>query len=244
MLPLVYFRGTPMPMYFLMGLAGFVFAFVLLVLKRRAFALSVRDIRRMAFHAAIGILLGARLFRAVGQIIGHGGEPHFWTAKHWLWILSGGGVFYGGLLCSIGLLYWMAKRHGLAPKSVFNAFAYASPAFLMFGRVGCYCAGCCYGITLASGARLPVQLFEAGFCAVVLLAFLVLRPERRWPALPLFPAFTVIYAVGRFALEFFRGDENRGVFLLSTSQWISVILIGVVLAYLYKHGKIRKKGVR
>jgi prolipoprotein diacylglyceryltransferase len=40
-------------------------------------------------------------------------------------------------------------------------------------------------------------------------------------------AFTLLYAIARFALEFFRGDADRGfVFggLLSTSQFIAVIL--------------------
>jgi len=120
---------------------------------------------------------------------------------------------------------------------VFNMLSYVALAFLSFGRIGCYSAGCCYGIRLADGTRFPVQLLEAGFCFAALIAFLVTKPERRWPGTPLFPIYLITYSAGRFALEFLRGDANRGVWLLSTSQWIALVLIAVALVWLRKHKK-------
>ncbi|MCH5303712.1 MAG: prolipoprotein diacylglyceryl transferase, partial [Ruminococcus sp.] len=38
--------------------------------------------------------------------------------------------------------------------------------------------------------------------------------------------YLIIYSVSRFFIEFFRGDIYRGIlFGLSTSQWISILLI-------------------
>jgi phosphatidylglycerol:prolipoprotein diacylglycerol transferase len=38
--------------------------------------------------------------------------------------------------------------------------------------------------------------------------------------------YTIVYAVGRFVLEFFRGDSDRGfVGPLSTSQFIAIVLL-------------------
>jgi len=46
--------------------------------------------------------------------------------------------------------------------------------------------------------------------------------------------YLVIYSVGRFFLEFLRGDVNRGMWLfLSTSQLISILIILAVLIELY-----------
>ena len=43
--------------------------------------------------------------------------------------------------------------------------------------------------------------------------------------------YMLIYPVGRFIFEFFRGDAIRGIYFgLSTSQWISIVLfiIGII----------------
>jgi phosphatidylglycerol:prolipoprotein diacylglycerol transferase len=48
----------------------------------------------------------------------------------------------------------------------------------------------------------------------------------------LIAAYTLMYAVARFVLEFFRGDEDRGFVLggaLSTSQFIAVIMVVVAV---------------
>ena len=46
-------------------------------------------------------------------------------------------------------------------------------------------------------------------------------------------AYTLLYAIARFILEFFRGDADRGFMfggLLSTSQFITAILGSAALA--------------
>jgi phosphatidylglycerol:prolipoprotein diacylglycerol transferase len=47
-------------------------------------------------------------------------------------------------------------------------------------------------------------------------------------------AYTFLYAVARFVLEFFRGDEDRGFIIgwLSTSQFIAAILGPTAIALL------------
>lgn len=235
MLPIIHLDGNPFPMYGLMAIAGGVFAGVVALVKRRAFSLRVRDVLLLFTFATIGAMVGARLFGVIGHMFKHGGEPGFWTAESLLRAFnSGGGVFYGGLLGGIGLAVAWAKIGHIDLKSMFDAAAYVGLAFQSIGRLGCYFAGCCYGIVLASGAHFPVQLLEAGFCFAALLAFLIVRPERRWPKLPLFPVYIITYAVGRFILEFLRGDANRGVWILSTSQWIGLALIALAVVWLRK----------
>ena len=233
-MPYVYLRDEPISTFFLLGLSGLLFAEVIALLKRKSFGLRVRDILRLATFAVIGLTIGARLFSVIGQIFLHGGEPDFWTAENWRYILSGVGVFYGGLLGCIGMIALCAKLCRIDMKNVFNAVAYATLAFQSVARLGCWFAGCCYGIELANGARFPVQLFEAGYCAVALLAFLIVKPERRWPGMPLLPINLIAYSAGRFILEFFRGDASRGVWLLSTSQWIALVLIALAVVWLRK----------
>ena len=121
-----------------------------------------------------------------------------------------------------------------------------APLFHTFGRIGCFLGGCCYGIpcdfgfvytqnpiAMANGVRrFPVQLLEALFCFFLFLLLFSLfrrgRCKNRLLAL-----YLGIYSVGRFFLEYLRGDDYRGfLWGLSTSQLISILLLTGVLLYL------------
>ena len=244
MLPYLYIDGYPFAMYSLMGLFGYSAASLIVLIKRRTFSLRIRDAVYFTVFAGVGILGGARGLGVVVQALRRGLEPGFWNVQRLLdLVLKSGWVFYGGLLGGFGMLFLLAKLKRIDMKHMFNAYTYVALAFLSFARLGCFFTGCCYGITLASGAVFPVQLLEAGFSFLVLIAFLIIKPERRWPDIPLFPVYLIIYSAGRFILEFFRGDINRGVWLLSTSQWIALVLIPLSIVWLIrKHRNINVGG--
>ena len=128
------------------------------------------------------------------------------------------------------------------------------PLFHFFGRLGCFTAGCCYGVEWEHGivyehsilesanhvARFPVQLVEAvlNLMLFFLLFYLYKRGKATHKILLL---YLLIYPVYRFILEFFRGDTYRGfVGFMSTSQFISVILFTISAVVLIVQG-IRKR---
>jgi phosphatidylglycerol:prolipoprotein diacylglycerol transferase len=125
----------------------------------------------------------------------------------------------------------------------------------VIGRFGCLFAGCCYGkptdlpwgITFTDpfaaanvgtplGVPLhPTQLYEAG--AEFLILIILLATERKGRPFPgrTFWLYLLLYAVSRFVIEFYRGDPRGAVGILSTSQFISVILAPlavIMLVYL------------
>ncbi len=95
----------------------------------------------------------------------------------------------------------------------------------------------------------PVQLYEAS-ALVVLGLFLWRNESRRLHKRELHPhqaveglSSTVLYlgtySVLRFVLEFFRGDAIRGAWMgLSTSQWISLGVVGVLFV-LWRRGRLK-----
>jgi prolipoprotein diacylglyceryltransferase len=55
--------------------------------------------------------------------------------------------------------------------------------------------------------------------------------------------YIIGYGILRFCLEFLRGDKERGGFLgVSTSQWISILLVTILIAIIiiYNHQKKKK----
>lgn len=151
-------------------------------------------------------------------------------------LMKGGFVFYGGLIGALLLVPLCGKIHKIAISEYVQRFIFLIPFVHGFGRIGCFCAGCCYGkpyngigavvypegSAALSGVKLfPVQLVEAGclFCIAGLILFLQLR--KNWKGT--LELYLLLYAAARYILEYFRYDAARGKwFLLSTSQWISI----------------------
>ena len=80
---------------------------------------------------------------------------------------------------------------------------------------------------------LPIQLIEALALVLIFAACLVvfIKGKREYH-LPLF-VYLISYSIVRFAIEFFRGDAQRGkLLLLSTSQWISIVILVFTLLFL------------
>lgn len=169
-------------------------------------------------------------------------------------VLFGGGVFYGGLIGGLAGGYLSMRYQKLDYGLTSDCAAPSIALFHAFGRIGCFFSGCCYGVEWDHGIafhnsliesangvpRVPVQLYEAGL-EFVLFALLSLMLNKGWLKNRLLAVYLLIYSVGRFILEFWRGDEYRGfLFGLSTSQLISVAVFAVVMVFLIVK-KFRRK---
>ena len=156
-----------------------------------------------------------------------------------------GGVFYGGLIAAVLVSFWYLRRHKMPLWATCDVFAPGVALGHAIGRLGCFFAGCCYGrpTTLPWGIVFsdpfaasyvgtplgvplhPTQLYEAG-AELVILALLLLSERRGRPfAGRTFWIYTLLYGISRFIIEFFRGDERGSLLGLSTSQFISVLLV-------------------
>lgn len=156
---------------------------------------------------------------------------------------QGGLTYYGGLLLAVPGGLWFARRRGLGAWRMADITAPAIALGLLFGRLGCFLNGCCYGAATDSWVAVhfpghahpvhPTQLYEA---AVALLLFVVLhyvvRPRARGPG-EVFGWLLVLYGVMRMVLEIYRADPRGSLGPLSTSQIISIplILAGAALIY-------------
>lgn len=162
-----------------------------------------------------------------------------------------GFVFYGSLLFAIPVTVWYFRKHKWPVWPMMDRLAITACIIHVFGRLGCFFAGCCYGkptdsflgVTFTDAASQaeplhtalhPTQLYDAFQILVILVILLMFKRHKRFEG-QLFLIYIVLYAVGRGIVEIFRGDVARGFIiddLLSHSQFISLLIIcGAVWAY-------------
>lgn len=250
MSPIITVGGREIPLYGICFWLGVLISVSILLALRSRRNIPWYDLAYSGVFTMIGAMIGSKgLFILVSwREILESGIPL-------INVLKGGFVFYGGLLGGLLGLWLYVTVYKLPLADFLDLYALALPAGHAVGRVGCFFAGCCYGIpydgifsyvyTETAGQTplhvplLPVQLIES-LCLLLLFTvnlLLFLRaPHRRGVPLGI---YTLAYPVIRFVLEFFRGDRERGILLgLSTSQWVSLLLLlGLLLYRLYSAGR-------
>lgn len=242
MLPIVSVFGHAIPMYGLLIVTGAALGVLLAVYAPRNRAIPRQDIFFSACYVGIGVFFGAKvlyLLITLPQLLSHPNAPKFSLALL-ATLFSGGFVFYGGVLGGLLFLYLYTHKYKLPYLKTAETLIPSVPLIHAIGRIGCFFAGCCYGIPAsppwgvtfrigsaapAGVSLLPVQLYETGL-NLLLFGILMLYGKRRPSQGKLLGAYLIGYACIRFVLEFVRYDAVRGMlFGLSTSQWISLLLL-------------------
>ncbi|MDD7593071.1 MAG: prolipoprotein diacylglyceryl transferase [Peptoniphilaceae bacterium] len=178
-------------------------------------------------------------------------------ARYFSALLSGGFVFYGGILGGMLGLFFCQKVHKIPYMKLMNIVAPTFPLMHAIGRIGCYIRGCCFGIPvnfphfhviytdpthpMHDVSLLPIQLIESA-CNLILsfvLFYLLLKKKK---TTGIFSLYIICYAWIRFLIEFFRYDAERGLLLgLSTSQYVSMILFFISLFFFCKENHHKEK---
>ena len=190
MLPYLSLFGRLMPTYGVLGMAGLGFGLLAALLRCKRFGLSRDDCAYLYILGAVGALVGAKLLYLLPLMPRLAVElPLLWEepGEFYARYLSGGMVFYGGFFGGVAAAWGAAKYLRLRLSDFFPVLVPALPLVHAVGRVGCFCAGCCYGraapppwgiafthaIAGPNGVPLlPVQLWEAG-AELVIFAFLL-----------------------------------------------------------------------
>jgi phosphatidylglycerol:prolipoprotein diacylglycerol transferase len=123
-------------------------------------------------------------------------------------------------------------------------------------------AGCCHGLVCKPGewgivfrdpkshaeplgeALYPVQLWDSGIILLsIAIMYWVLHRGKQFSG-QVFLVYALVYGVGRYVTEAYRGDGERGFLfdgLLSHSQFIAILVVVVsLLLYVY----LKKRGLK
>lgn len=157
--------------------------------------------------------------------------------------IRSGLVFYGGLVGASFGTFLYARRHRVALWKLADVLAPSIALGHVFGRIGCFMTGCCYGspcerswavhfpkdhATAGAGVH-PSQLYES-ILNLALYFILARLHQRKTYDGQVFGVYLVSYACLRAAVETFRGDyTNRFLGLFSPAQLASPLLLGIGL---------------
>lgn len=193
--------------------------------------------------ALVAGVIGARAMYVVEHVEQFRRE---WGSVIALW--QGGLTLYGGVVAGAAAALLVARRLGLPMWSVADALTPSLALGMMFGRVGCFLNGCCYGrptsmpwgvvfpadsfagLEFGTAAVHPSQLY---FAAAGLVLFAVTWSLRRRIGTPgvLFWTFIALFGLSRIPLDMTRAYETEaqlahvGGMVITESQLMSVTLL-------------------
>jgi len=211
--------------------------------------LNPEIVTSLGLWSIIGAILGAKLLMVLRSL------PYYLQEPSQLWSLTtlqSAGDFYGGFagaLVAVGIFF---ARKPQVPR--WKVADLAAPAIALgqgIGRIGCFMAGDDYGrptdlpwavsFTDPDAAQIggtplnvplhPVQLYESMFCFLLFFFLVRLSKNRKFEG-QLILLYSLLYAAGRFMIEFVRGDADRGFVIngmLSTSQFCAVLVACVCI---------------
>lgn len=211
----------------------------------------------LGIYCAMAAILGAKVMMLLVDLPYYIANPGdiFTLAS-----LQAGGVFYGGLIAALIVAFVYMRRKRLPPLRTADAFAPGIALGHGIGRLGCFSAGCCWGLpthlpwavtfTNPEANRLtgvplgtaihPTQLYEAA-AEFIIFGILWRRFGKSHQPGAIISLYLMMYSTVRFLVEFVRFHEQPNPFQgpLDTSQWISLALFALGAAY-WMHARKRQ----
>ena len=241
------FGEIVLPSYSVCIILGILIANIaaFVVAKRRKICFETLFL--LEVFGGIGAVIGAKLWFQI--------ETNGWTDLSIETVMSGGWSSYGGLVIGILTIILVCKWNHFDREIYEKNFVFLVPLVHMFWKIGCYMAGCCYGIAYdgifavtfpETGVAphdvslFPVQLLEAILLAGLVILFYIKGKKDSFRS-PI-TEYIVCYGIIRFVVEFFRYREDR--WILSVPQGIAVLAVLLGVGFLKGKEVLRKQGGR
>ena len=157
------------------------------------------------------------------------------------------GGLIGGLAAFLILLKYFYKDDNKDVRTIMNTIITGVVLAHAFGRIGCFLAGCCFGIPTESflgvvfphghaasafpdTAIYPTQIFESAFLFILFILLNKVKAFRHYEV----ETYLIGYGIWRIMIEFIRGDDRGSLLPFITtkyaefptpSQYLSLLMI-------------------
>jgi phosphatidylglycerol:prolipoprotein diacylglycerol transferase len=221
--------------------------------------ISAEIILDMVTFIIIGAIIGARLVYVILKP-----DQYLSNLIDIVYITQGGLSVHGGVIGAMLAAWIYTAYRKLNYWHYADLFAPALALGIVFGRIGCFLNGCCFGVLcknpnawysisfpanghtgITAEPRHPAQLYEA---ILSLIIFFILRgfyKNRKFDG-HVFLLWLGLYSIARFLQEFFRFDASSDVIfgVVTIAQLASIILAiiaFVVIAEMNKRIRLREQ---
>ncbi len=234
-------------MYGLMIGIGFAAAYLICCKRAPKKHLNEDILWGILLCALAGAIVGTRLLFYMVSI------PQILENPSILWNFKNGYVVYGGIIFGVLFGYIYCKKKEVSFLQYFDLVMPSVSVAQGFGRIGCFFAGCCYGQQTDSWFHIiythsnfapnhipliPTQLLSSAgnFIIAGILFWYSSKSDKDGMVGAM---YMILYSIGRFIIEIFRNDFRGELGGLSTSQFISciVLILGIIFMCLLKRTK-------
>jgi phosphatidylglycerol:prolipoprotein diacylglycerol transferase len=246
-----------LPSYGVIFAVGALAAWAWFVARARRLGLPQEPVFNLAFYTLLAGLIGAKLTLIVVDLPYYIAHP-----VEILGTIRSAGVLMGGIAAGAIVFALYALKQKLPVYELCDAIAAPLVLAQGIGRLGCFAAGCCYGVSSQAWCAirftsfaaheqtgvplgtplLPVQLIEFAFDLALALVLTIAWRAKLRPAGTVLWIYFILYGAGRATIEFWRGDSVRGLWFggaVSTSQLFSVAAVAAG-AFLLIRDRVRR----
>lgn len=225
---------TNIPLYGIMILFSLFINIIIVMFIYKKYYFSEDEIIGALIYENIGIIFGAKLLTYMQNYNLYSKFDFFSLG------LSSYGAFIGAMISLI--IFSLQFKKPL--KNILFTFIQPIPLMYAIGKIGCFLAGCCYGIEYTGIGNIiykyskvapnnihlfPVQIAET-FAFTIIFIYMIkkfIKNQFNWKTLGI--SF-ILCGLTKFCLDYFRASHINT--LLSLNQLISLIfiLIGIFLS--------------
>lgn len=246
-----------LPTYGLLLIVAFVLGTLVSARLAEKDGLTKKPIYDLALYVLPCSVLGTKLL----LIIVNRSSLGEWSRALSLYDSGALGAYWGGFLVCLGVGAVLVRLWQLPWSRIADVSAPGLALGNVIGRIGCFAGGCCWGKPTTSwiGVRfterahqltgvptdtalVPTQLIQAAINLIGFLFLLRLWRGRGFQG-QVFLAYLILYSVERFIVDFWRNDPRGEMMGLSTSQFISAVILPIAVALMvWRSRAVSKKG--
>lgn len=235
--------NTQIPIYGIMLILALISNIIVVLLIYNKNKFKIYEIIGALIYENIGIILGAKVLTF---FVNYSKFENFDILKLGL---SSYGAAIGALVCLI--VFSIQFRKNI--KELLCIFAPSIPLMYAIGKIGCFFAGCCYGIeynglgcinykySLRAPSDInlfPVQIVETIIFTAIFVYIIVKVSKKKFDLKNLGITF-VLCSCSKFILDFFRNSGTNSVF--STNKIISIIFFIIGIFVIWYNSKFSKE---
>ncbi|MGN0457993.1 MAG: prolipoprotein diacylglyceryl transferase family protein [Eubacterium sp.] len=202
-------------------LSGILLYFAFVFLQTRKYNMETYKSVILTVMDFSFILLGAKLL-AMAQ-------------EHSSDVLKTGFSSYGGLIGIVVSTLLFIMLTSVPARQIFIVSLMPVPLVYGVGKIGCFIAGCCNGITI-NGTTVPVQLIEAVSFLLVFVLFYRIYNSRQFTVNYIYSE-VLVCAIIKGTLYYLRQESVGNPF--GSHQWLCVASV-VLVVFLLVYGNVKK----